>query len=79
MTTQTHIKAAMIFDLVVAPPSVLLLTAEPVCASSRDYGFDFDQEELAEELSAPLPTSLATKRASEMGAEEFAPEHLLLF
>jgi hypothetical protein len=73
MTTQTHTKTAMI-----ALPSIFLLTAEPVCASSRDYGFDFDQEELAEALHAPLPTSLATKRASEMGAEEFVSESLLL-
>lgn len=44
---------------------------EPIYASSRDYGFDFDEEEIGRELLAPLPSSLLTQPLPEVDADEF--------
>ena len=44
---------------------------EPIQASSRDYGFDFDEEEIGRELLAPLPASLSTQTIPEVDADEF--------
>jgi hypothetical protein len=40
-------------------------------ACSRDYGFDFDEEEIGRELLAPLPACLASGAIPEMEADEF--------
>jgi len=42
-------------SLLVVLPEPDLAPAELITASSRDYYFDFDEEELAGELLAPLP------------------------
>jgi hypothetical protein len=44
---------------------------EPIYADSRDYGFDFDEEEIARELLAPLPASLSIQSFPEVDVEEF--------
>jgi hypothetical protein len=49
---------------------VLALPEEPICASSRDYGFDFSEAELAEALLAPLPANLADQPIAEVKADE---------
>ncbi len=64
MNTQTLINPVMLYNFVVAPE-------EPISASSRDYGFDFDEEELANELLAPLPAALSTQSIPEVNADEF--------
>jgi hypothetical protein len=64
MTTQILTRPAMICNFLVALP-------EPIQAASRDYGFDFDEEEIARELLAPLPTSLSTQTIPEVAAGEF--------
>ena len=64
MTIQTLTNPATICNFLVAMP-------EPIRASSRDYGFDFDEEEIARELLAPLPLSLSRQRAAKMEAIEF--------
>ena len=45
--------------------------SEPIFASSRDYGFDFDEEEIGRELLTPLPVSLSTQPVLEIEADEF--------
>lgn len=44
---------------------------EPVKASSRDYGFDFDDDALARELLAPIPVSNNDPLDQIVGADEF--------
>ena len=65
MTIQILTKPAMICNFLVAIPE------EPIYASSRDYGFDFDEEEIAHELLAPLPASLSTQTIPAVEADEF--------
>ena len=45
--------------------------SQPIRAGSRDYGFDFDEEELAREPLAPLPTGLTNWGMPEINPEEF--------
>ena len=66
MTIQTQTNTANLREFVLALP-----IAEPVQADSRDYGFDFDEAELAEELTAPLPASLSIQSILEVDANEF--------
>ncbi|MCK6584752.1 MAG: hypothetical protein HUU11_03205 [Anaerolineales bacterium] len=65
MITQTLTSPSMTCNFVVAPAEEL------VQADSRDYGFDFDEEELASELLAPLPAGLADQPIPEVGAGAF--------
>jgi hypothetical protein len=43
----------------------------PIQACSRDYGFDFDEDEIGRELLAPLPASLSSQVIFEIEADEF--------
>ena len=45
--------------------------AESIQADSRDYGFDFDEDELSRELLAPLPFSFANQSLPEADANAF--------
>lgn len=64
MTIQTLTHPATICNFLVA-------LSEPIQASSRDYGFDFDEEEIAHELLAPLPASISTQTIPAVEADEF--------
>ena len=64
MTIQILTRPATICNFLVALP-------ESIHASSRDYGFDFDEEEIAHELLAPLPASLSTQTIPAVEADEF--------
>ena len=66
MNAQTLTTSAIFCNFVVA-----IHEEEQVYAPSRDYGFDFDEEELAHELIAPLPASLADQPIPEVEANEF--------
>lgn len=55
MNTQTLTPPVMICNFVVVPLRLEVSSENPVCASSRDYGFDFDEEEIARELLSPTP------------------------
>jgi hypothetical protein len=48
-----------------------LTPAQPVRACSRDYGFDFDEEEMGREMLAPLPVDLSSQAIPEADADEF--------
>jgi len=61
-----------VFRLPLADPA-----SQPIQACSRDYGFDFDEDELGRELLAPLPASLADRGMPKIDAEDF--QSLLLF
>ncbi|MBI3151394.1 MAG: hypothetical protein HYZ21_04635 [Chloroflexi bacterium] len=72
MNTQTLTNLARIFDLVIALPPTDLPIVQPVYASSLDYGFDFDEDEVGRELLAPLPASLEDQSISDEDTDEFA-------
>lgn len=48
-----------------------LPVAEPIQADSRDYGFDFDEEELGRELLASLPGNISFQTLPEADADAF--------
>lgn len=47
------------------------LKAKPIQACSRDYGFDFDEEEIGREMLAPLPFKPSSQATPEVNADEF--------
>ena len=69
MTIQTLTRPSNILNLFVALP-------EPIQASSRDYGFDFDGEELGRELIALLPADHSTQKITDRDADEFESRYL---
>ena len=71
MNAQTLTSPMMTCKFVVAIPEADFASEEAIRASSRDYGFDLDQGELAEALSAPLPTGLDDQPIPEVDAAEF--------
>jgi len=48
-----------------------LTQATLVQACSRDYGFDFDEEEIGRKLLAPFPAKLSSQDIHEIEADEF--------
>lgn len=66
MTIQTPTTPVSLREFAFALP-----IAEPIQADSRDYGFDFDEEELGRELLAPLPDSLSAPSFPEVDADAF--------
>jgi hypothetical protein len=71
MITQILTKPAAPFNLFVALLPSDASLAQPIQASSHDYGFDFNEEELAEELFAPLPAGLLLQEVPDVSAQEF--------
>jgi len=49
----------------------LLPSTQSIHADSRDYGFDFDEEKLGMELTAPLPLCLSIQSLPEVDADAF--------
>ncbi len=49
----------------------VLAEPEPIYASSRDYGFDFDEDELGRELLAAFLFDIANQPLPEVDADEF--------
>ena len=76
MNTQNLTNPATIFNFLVELSDEDFATEQPICASSRDYGFDFDEEELARELLAPLPASLLSQADAEVDTDEFESRHI---
>ena len=56
---------------VIASLPISLSSARPVQACSRDYGFDFDEDEIGRELLAPLLVDLSSQGFPEIDADEF--------
>jgi hypothetical protein len=65
MDTQTSLQPVIIFSIAV------ISSVQPVLANSRDYGFDFDEEEVVREMLAPLPVDLSLQAMPEVNADEF--------
>jgi hypothetical protein len=49
---------------------------QPEYASTRDYGFDLDEEEVGREMLTPLPVGISTHAIAEVAAEEFEARYL---
>lgn len=75
MDTTINTCPVLTCDFVVAPEADSSLE-KPIIASSRDYGFDFDEEELGRELLAPLPVSTATPAIPDVEADECEQAYL---
>jgi hypothetical protein len=58
-------------NFVFSPPSANLAYSQPFFASSLDYGCDFDEEELANGLLAPLPAGLSNQTIPQVQPQEF--------
>jgi hypothetical protein len=71
MTTQNQTKSFCLFYLVGNSLSSNPFSTQPYQATSFDYGFDYDNDELASELSAPLPAILADLPVPYVEADEF--------
>ena len=78
MNIQSTTTPAKILTFFVATPDDEFTPMQPICASSRDYSFDFDEEEVACELFAPLPASLVSQADYEVEADEFEGHYLWL-
>ena len=68
MNDQILIKAPTLCDFHIATPQAHL--EQPIYASSRDYGFDFDEDELARDMLAPLPAG-ENQATLSLDADEF--------
>jgi len=77
MNTQTLKDSANLCNFSLALPTTNLLPTEPIQASSRDYGFDFDEDELAKELLASLPTEAANQPTPNVDTDEFCALYFL--
>ena len=64
MDTQVLLNSLIVCELTDLAP------ARPVQACSRDYGFDFDEEEIAREMLAPLPAGLSGWAAPQSDMDE---------
>jgi hypothetical protein len=71
MNTQFEIKFYTLFSLIATPCVSDPITGGPMLATTGDYGFDFDDEELGQEIPAPLPANVADLPAPDITAEEF--------
>ena len=66
MTIQTQITSISMCEF-----AFLLPTAQPIQADSRDYGFDFNEDELGRDLLAPLSDSISIQSLPEVDADAF--------
>lgn len=71
MNTQTLTKSANSLNFLFAFAESSSLLDRPITASSRDYGFDFDEAELARELLALLPALPATTQSLAAQTHDF--------
>lgn len=65
MIMQTSLTPSIVYVLSAAQP------VNPVQACSRDYGFDFDEEEIGQEWLAPLPIQVSSQAISALDVDEF--------
>jgi len=66
MIIQTQIDSICLHEF-----AFVLPTTKSIHANSRDYGFDFDEEELGMEMLAPLPLCLSIQSLPEVDADAF--------
>lgn len=70
MSIQFFSAPTVLSNFVVINPSTYPTHTKPILASSLDYGFNFDEEELGRELLAPLPAGLANQLNDHIDADE---------
>ena len=73
MTTQTQTNSAKLRELALALP-----IAETIQADSRDYGFDFNEDELGRELLSPLPAGITVQSLPDANSAEKTFHYFLL-
>ena len=71
MSIQFLTAATSLVNFMVFNPTAYPRHSKPILASSLDYGFDFDEEELGRELLAQLPACLVNQLNNHIDADEF--------
>lgn len=71
MNAQIQTRPATICTFMFMLPEEHLLPEPSIQISSREYGFDCDEEEIARELLAPLPEGLTSRADIDLKADEF--------
>ena len=71
MITHIQLRPFILCNQISSPLSLNLIPGQPIFATSLDYGFDCDEEELGRELYASIPASVAEPSIPLISAEEF--------
>lgn len=71
MNTQFLTKPSILFNLFAVLSQSGPQPAQPIQASSCDYGFDYDEDKLGRELLTPLSASLVAQAMPQVAADEF--------
>jgi hypothetical protein len=77
MVTQTLVNPATIFNKVASLTA--RLAEKPIHAKSHDYGFDYNEAELAAELRAPLPKDMVQYELADVSNTDVENSNLYLF
>ena len=77
MNAKTHVNPAMIFNTTASLTA--RLAEKPIQAKSPDYGFDYNEAELASELRAPLPMDMVKHEMADVSATDVENSSLYLF
>jgi hypothetical protein len=79
MTIQMLEKSATTRNFFAINPPTIILSSTAMQASSIDFGFDFNEQELARELLAGLPDLLSNQTSMEIEPEEFETGRLWFY
>jgi len=71
MITHIQIRPFTLCNQIGSPLWLNLIPGQPIFATSVDYGFDCDEEELGRELHASIPANVADPSIPLISAEEF--------
>jgi hypothetical protein len=71
MTNQTLTRTRYEFPFFIVFPDDGNPAQRPLQASARDFGYEIDEHELAEELIAPLPTGLLIPTLPDVDPDDF--------
>ena len=71
MTNLMLTKPKYAIQYFVLPPDIEAPTPQPLQFSAKDLGYEIDEQELAEELSAPLPTSFSFPNPPVVAPDDF--------
>jgi len=79
MNSQMLEKPATTCNFFARLPQTIILSSPATQASSIDFGFDFDEQELAQELTAELPNILSDQTNTEIAPDEFETRYLWFY
>ncbi len=71
MVIDTTLKQKNIILVNLPISSINFIHANPYQANSLDYGFDFDDDQLSQELLSPLPSNFFDRPSIHIDADDF--------